>query len=280
MQLVDEKTGTVLDDFGTDDGDVPQAVYSTYLVPGLGDVEADALIAKVQEFDDIVSEHREMLSADWQTAAMARETELAEKEIRETGKVSAKRTSVVAQWATERSHVRARLNIMRDEVRALDRAAYAAIRSDVVAANGPAVERVKSAIAAYEDAVSAMARAAAEVKSAVTHAHTVQGVLRNGTVPRGSADFGHLALGGMDDNAVYEAREAVKVVKQRAARILSGGVRYVAGQEVVFSMEGGLVQRTLDAEGAAYMNQNDMDSVRLLLSLDASAVPVIGFENE
>ncbi|MEW2359215.1 hypothetical protein [Spirillospora sp. NPDC029432] len=275
-EIVDPRTGKVVDSYPTGPADEPY--YGTRAIPGVADAETDALFAALDDYRDFVNEHGDILSDAWQARALAMEQEKCAAELRENGAVDDKRPTVLDDWTRERPRILARLDVMRDGIRRLDNAARKAIREQVPAEVGPATLRANEAVAAYEAAIAALARAASDAKAALKHAHTVQTLVATGHFPR-NGNVAYLAFGGGDDIAVSHARDALMSVRQSAARILHGGVRYVPGQTVTFSLSGGrMVERVLDAEGASRMNANNMESVRLLLELDKSAVPVMDID--
>jgi hypothetical protein len=250
--------------------------YWTRPVPGVAEKETTALLKAVDEYREFVREHRAILSDSWQDAALRLEQEKAVSEIRERGEVDESRPNVFDEWARERPRLLARLEVMRDEINRLDRIATAAIREQAPAEVGPATQRARDALVAYEDAINALARAAADAKAALTHANNVQTIVRTGSHSRAGASFGIHVFGGREDTAVNHAREALANARKYAARVLNGGVRYVPGQTVTFITAGGRqVTKTIDAHGADRLNAGDLDSVRLLLALDKTAVPVM-----
>ncbi|MEU8345357.1 hypothetical protein AB0C74_26965 [Spirillospora sp. NPDC048832] len=245
--------------------------YNARPVAGLATAETNALLDKVHEWKDLADEHAAILDDEWESLADAEEQRRAEAELRE-GKTPGKgRKSVREEWAVKRAHVLAQLKLIQEEIRPLDRATQAAIKRDAAGAVAQVSESLTSRMAAYEQAAQDLKRAAADLRAAIDRAFLVKGIAQGkaqARIPRPGLKWVN------DDYVNYQVTEVIRGVKHNVSRLASG-VRFMAGDTVLFSTPGGLVEKVLDAEGAALLNAKDAAAFAKSAGLPAGSVPVM-----
>lgn len=250
----------------------PDLRYGAKFVDGLATAETDALMEKVHEWHDLSADNAELLDDNWEKLADAEEQRRAVDELR-AGKTPGKgRMPVREEWAVKRAHVLARLKLIQEDVTTLDRATSAAIVRDAKTAVGPAMETLESRMAGYEQAAQDLKRAAADLRAAITRANLVKGIAAGKPQSRIDRNIGTLWVD--DDHVNYQVSELLLRVKPRVKRMVAG-VRFMAGDSVLFSTPSGVVQSVLTEDGAARLNAQDVAGYVAAADLPTGSVPLM-----